>query len=71
MFIISPCHMMASKVADAPVPFTITVKDANENEMASGEFFFDGSVEKLYLIVTVDGKIIEDTDCGQDKRSKK
>lgn len=41
MSIISQCPMMASKDADAPVPFTITVKDANETVVASGEFFFD------------------------------
>lgn len=63
---ILPCPMMASKDAGAPMPFTISVKDANETVVASGEFFFDASVEKMYLTVTMDGKIIEDTDHGQE-----
>ena len=53
--------MMASKAADAPVLFTITVKDAHENVLASGEFSFDASMEKMYLTVTTDGRIVEDT----------
>lgn len=54
--------MMASKDADAPVPFTITVKAADETVVASGEFSFDASKEKMYLIVTSDGRIVEDKD---------
>ena len=38
--------MMASKEADTPVPFTITVKDASGAVMASGEFSFDANMEK-------------------------
>ena len=53
--------MMASKDADAPLPFTITVKDADGTVVASGEFSFDASVEKMYLTVTADGRIMEDT----------
>lgn len=52
--------MMASKNADAPVPFTITAKDAEGTVVASGEFSFDASMEKLYLTVTADNKIVED-----------
>lgn len=52
--------MMASKDANAPVPFTITVKDAEGTEVASGEFSFDAGREKLYLTVTADGDIVED-----------
>ena len=54
--------MMASKDADAPVPFTMTVKDADGSVVASGEFAFDAKMEKMYLTVTADGKIIEDKD---------
>ncbi|MGN1180002.1 MAG: hypothetical protein ACI4SD_02220 [Suilimivivens sp.] len=54
--------MMASKDADAPVPFTMTVKDADGSVAASGEFAFDARMEKMYLTVTADGKIIEDKD---------
>ena len=54
--------MIASKEADGPVPFTITVKNADGTEMASGEFAFDANMEKMYLIVTSDGRILEDED---------
>ena len=54
--------MIASKEADAPVPFTITVKAADGSVVASGEFSFDADMEKLYLIVTEDGRIMEDKD---------
>ena len=37
--------MMASKEADASVPFTITVKDADGTVVASGEFSFDANME--------------------------
>lgn len=52
--------MMASKEADAPVPFTITVDDADGTVVASGEFSFDANMEKMYLTVTADGRIRED-----------
>ena len=54
--------MMASKDADAPVPFTVTAKDADGTVTASGEFFFDANMEKMYLTVTADGRIVEDRD---------
>ncbi|MDD7738529.1 MAG: hypothetical protein PUJ62_00415 [Lachnospiraceae bacterium] len=54
--------MIASKEAGAPVPFTITVKDAAGTAVASGEFWFDANVEKMYLAVTEDGRIMEDKD---------
>ena len=54
--------MMASKEADAPVPFTITVKDADETVVAFGEFTFDANMEKMYLTVTSDGRIVENKD---------
>lgn len=53
--------MMVSKDADAPVPFTITVKDGNGIVVASGEFSFDPNKEKMYLTVTSDNKIVENT----------
>lgn len=53
--------MMASKDAEAPVPFTIKVKDAEGTVVASGEFSFDASTEKMYLTITADGSILEDT----------
>lgn len=52
--------MMASKDADAPVPFTITVKDTTGTVVASGDFSFDANTEKMYLTVTSDNKIVED-----------
>ena len=54
--------MIASKEADAPVSFSITAKAADGSVAASGEFFFDADMEKLYLIVTEDGRIMEDKD---------
>ena len=54
--------MIASKEANAPVPFTITAKAADGSVAASGEFSFEADMEKLYLIVTADGRIMEDKD---------
>ena len=54
--------MMASKDAGAPVPFTVTAKDADGNVLASGKFSFDANVEKMYLTVTADGRIVEEKD---------
>ena len=54
--------MIASKEANAPVPFTITAKAADGSVAASGEFSFDADMEKLYLTVTADGRIMEDKD---------
>ena len=53
--------MIASKEAGAPVPFTMTVKDADGAAVASGKFAFDAGMEKMYLTVTADGRILEDT----------
>ena len=55
--------MVASKEANVPVPFTITAKAVDGGVVASGEFSFDADMEKLYLIVTADGRIMEDKDC--------
>ena len=54
--------MIASKEAGAPVPFSITAKDADGRVLASGEFSFDATAEKMYLTVTADGRIMEDKD---------
>lgn len=54
--------MIASKEADAPVPFTITVKDAAGTAVSSGDFSFDSRCEKMYLTVTSDGRIVEEKD---------
>ena len=56
--------LLASKEANAPIPFTITVKDAEGVVVATGEFSFDANTEKLYLTVTADGRITEDTNDG-------
>ncbi|MDD6800091.1 MAG: hypothetical protein PUE85_06725 [Firmicutes bacterium] len=53
--------MIASKEANAPVPFTITVKDADGNVTASKVFSFDAGMEKMYLTVTADGRIVKDS----------
>ena len=52
--------MIVSKEADAPVPFSITAKDADGRVLASGAFSFDAGMEKLYLTVTADGRIVEE-----------
>ena len=54
--------MMTSKDTDAPVPFTITAKAADGRVVASGEFSFYAYMEKMYLTVTADGRIMEDKD---------
>ena len=36
-------------------------KNADGTVAASGEFFFDANMEKMYLTVTSDGKIVADT----------
>ena len=53
--------MIVSKEAGIPVPFSITAKDADGRIVASGEFSFDATREKMYLTVTADGRILEDT----------
>lgn len=52
--------MMVSKDREAPVPFKVCVKNADGNVVASGEFSFDASMEKMYLTVTAGGEIIEE-----------
>ena len=52
--------MIASKNTGAPVPFLITAKDGDGHIVASGEFSFDANAEKMYLIVTAYGRIVED-----------
>lgn len=54
--------MIVSKNAGAPVPFSITAKDADRRIVASGEFRFDATAEKMYLTVTADGRIVEGKD---------
>ena len=54
--------MIASKEAGAPVPFSLTAKDADGRIVASGEFSFDATAEKMYLTVTADNRIMEDKD---------
>ena len=49
--------MIASKEVGASVPFSIMIKDANKNVVASGDFSFDASIQKMYLTFTADGKI--------------
>ena len=44
------------------MPFSITAKDADRRIVASGEFRFDATAEKMYLTVTADGRIVEDKD---------
>ena len=46
--------MIVSKNAGAPVPFSITAKDADRRIVASGEFRFDATAEKMYLTVTAE-----------------
>ena len=54
--------MIASKEAGAPVPFSLTAKDADGRIVASGEFSFNATAEKMYLTVTADNRIMEDKD---------
>ena len=54
--------MIVSKNAGAPVPFSITAKDADGRVLSSGEFSFDATAEKMYLTVTADGRIGEDNE---------
>ena len=44
------------------MPFSIAAKDADGHIVASGEFSFDATAEKMYLTVTADGRIMEDKD---------
>ena len=37
--------------------------DADGRVVASGKFSFDANVEKMYLTITADSRIMEDKDC--------
>lgn len=52
--------MAVSMEAGAPVPFTVTAKAADGAVIASGSFFFDASMEKLYLTLTPEGEFVVD-----------
>lgn len=52
-----------AKETEVPVPFTLTVHAEDDTVIASGEFYFDVEKEKMYLTVTEDGKIVEESDC--------
>ena len=54
--------MIVSKEAGAPVPFSLTAKDADGRIVASGEFSFNATAEKMYLTVTANNRIMEDKD---------
>ena len=54
--------MIASKEAGTPVPFSIAAKDADGRIVASGEFSFNATAEKMYLTVTANNRIMEDKD---------
>ena len=54
--------IMVSKDAGTPVSFRITAKDADGRIVASGAFSFDAQVEKMFLTITADGRIMEDKD---------
>ena len=44
------------------MPFSLIAKDADGRIVASGEFSFNATAEKMYLTVTADGRIVEDKD---------
>ncbi|MDD6466648.1 MAG: hypothetical protein PUF50_00500 [Erysipelotrichaceae bacterium] len=52
--------MMVSKDLETVIPFTISVKDADGKELVSQDFSFDASKGNMYLLVTAEGKIMED-----------
>lgn len=62
IFMDNDIMQVAKDALDVPVNFTINVKDAQGNVVASGEFSFDVDMEKMYLTVTADGRILEDGD---------
>ena len=51
-----------AKETEAPVPFTITVYAEDDTVVASEAFHFDVGTEKMYLTVTEDGRIVEESD---------
>lgn len=48
-----------AKETETPVPFTITVYAEDDTVVASEEFYFDVGIEKMYLTVTEEGRIVE------------
>ena len=50
-----------AKETEAPVPFTLTVYAEEDTVLASEEFDFDVGTEKMYLTVTEDGRIVEES----------
>lgn len=50
-----------AKETEAPVPFTLTVYAEDDTVVASEEFDFDVGTEKMYLTVTEDGRIVEES----------
>ena len=54
--------MIVSKEAGIPVPFILIAKDADGRIVASGEFSFNATAEKMYLTVTANNRIMEDKD---------
>lgn len=54
--------MYISKDAGAPVLFSITAKQKDGKVVASGNFSFDANQEKMYLTITADGTIVDDTE---------
>lgn len=52
----------AAKELGQPIPFTLTAKTATGTVFASAEFAFDAQLERMYLTVTADGQITDDTE---------
>lgn len=50
-----------AKETEAPVPFTLTVYAEDDTVIASEEFDFVAEKEKMYLTVTEDGRIVEES----------
>lgn len=50
-----------AKETETPIPFTITVYAEDDTVVASEEFDFDVGTEKMYLTVTEDGRIVEES----------
>ena len=51
----------AAKEMDKPVPFTLEITREDGSIFAKGDFVYDLNREKIYLTVTADGQIIDDT----------
>ena len=50
-----------SKETEAPVPFTLTVYAEDDTVVASKDLSFHVGTEKMYLTVTEDGRIVEES----------